>query len=169
MRTISRFNFFSSPSGNAPHKSGMRAVIESFTRLQGDPHCISLGMAIGVLIGATPTFPFHTVIAVLLALLLRGSAPAAALGVWFGNPLTMPFFYVLSYKIGMWLLGAELPAVDFNQLTLAMLAKLGYEATCALLAGGFVLGMPFAAAAYGITYRLACLAVRRVHHAEMLK
>lgn len=165
MRTLFRFNFL----GSALRTGGRRAAIESFKRLQGDPHCISRGMAIGVFIGTTPTFPFHTVIAVLLALLLRGSAPAAALGVWFGNPLTMPFFYVLSYKIGMWLLGTELPAVDFNQLTFAMLAQLGVTATCALLAGGFVLGMPFAAAAYGITYRLACLAVRRVQHPETLE
>ncbi|MEJ2430554.1 MAG: DUF2062 domain-containing protein, partial [Deltaproteobacteria bacterium] len=50
--------------------------------LRGKPHEISLGMAIGVFIAVTPTIPFHTVLAVSLAALLRGSKLAAALGVW---------------------------------------------------------------------------------------
>ena len=39
-------------------------------------------LAIGVFIGITPTIPLHTILAVSLALLVRGSKLAAALGVW---------------------------------------------------------------------------------------
>ena len=79
--------------------------VKNFKELQGDPHYIATGMAIGVFISITPTIPFHTVIALALAFLLKGSKPAAAIGVWFCNPVTIPLFYVGSYIAGMWLLG----------------------------------------------------------------
>ena len=150
------------------HIIGIHAFIKRLKHLHGDPHFISLGMAIGVFIGTTPTFPFHTALAVLLALLLRGSPPAAALGVWFGNPVTMPFFYIGSFKLGMLLLGRELPAIAFDQLSFAVLAKLGLAVTCALMAGGVLIGLPFAVAAYCITYQLTCRALRRRQQPEAL-
>ena len=169
MRTMLRKKRFFRPFAKALHIIGMRTFIKRFKRLHGDPHCISLGMAIGVFIGTTPTFPFHTALAVLLALLLRGSPPAAALGVWFGNPLTMPFFYIGSFKVGMLLLGRELPAIALDQLSFAVLAKLGLDVTCALMAGGAIIGLPFAVAAYCITYQLTCRTLRGRQQPETLK
>ena len=67
-------------------------LITRFKQLNGDPHYVALGMAIGVFISVTPTIPFHTVIALALAFILRGSKAAAAIGVWFSNPVTIPFF-----------------------------------------------------------------------------
>ena len=61
--------------------------------LHGDPHYVAMGMAIGIFVACTPTIPFHTVIAIFLAFLFRGSKVAAAIGVWFSNPLTMPLLY----------------------------------------------------------------------------
>ena len=73
--------------------------------LRGKPHEIALGMAIGVFVAITPTIPFHTVLAVSLAALVRGSKLAAALGVWVSNPLTIPIFYYGSYRLGRFVLG----------------------------------------------------------------
>ncbi|MBW1983033.1 MAG: DUF2062 domain-containing protein, partial [Deltaproteobacteria bacterium] len=42
--------------------------LRQLQELRGKPHEISLGMAIGVFISLTPTIPFHTVLAVSLAL-----------------------------------------------------------------------------------------------------
>ena len=78
----------------------IRAFIANAKTLQGDPHYVAVGMAIGVFIGITPTIPLHTVIAVALAFVLRGSKPAAIIGVWFANPITIPLFYWASYEIG---------------------------------------------------------------------
>jgi len=46
----------------------IRQYGQKIKQLQGDPHHVALGMAIGVFVGVTPTIPFHTVIAVALAL-----------------------------------------------------------------------------------------------------
>ena len=78
--------------------------VERFKKLQGEPPYIAMGMAVGVFVSITPTIPFHTVIAIALAFILRGSKPAAAIGVWFCNPVTLPLFYLASYKTGMFLL-----------------------------------------------------------------
>ena len=120
--------------------------------LRGKPHEISLGMAIGVFIAITPTIPFHTVLAVALAALLRGSKLAAALGVWVSNPLTIPFFYYGSYRLGRFVLGYPhlvLPA-DYSVISLV---KLGKHVTVAMLHGGVLLGILPGLLAYFLTYK----------------
>lgn len=120
--------------------------------LRGKPHEISLGMAIGVFIAITPTIPFHTVLAVALAALLRGSKLAAALGVWVSNPLTIPFFYYGSYRLGRFVLGYPqlvLPA-DYSIISLV---KMGKHVTVAMLHGGVLLGILPGLLAYFLTYK----------------
>jgi len=127
-------------TGPSPLKKKIKEFIKNAKTLQGDPHYIAMGMAIGVFIGITPTFPFHTVLAVALALVFRASKPAAALGVWAGNPITMPFFYLGSYKIGMLILGNSVP-YDEKYISIPELLKLGLDVTAALITGGAVLGI----------------------------
>lgn len=127
--------------------------IERVKQLKGDPNFIASGMAIGIFVGITPTFPFHTILAIGLAYILRASKAAAAIGVWIGNPLTIPFIYLGSYKTGTLILGTSLP-FDAKFTTFTELTKLGFEATIALLTGGVIIGIPFAAASYFITRRL---------------
>ncbi|MBU1183446.1 MAG: DUF2062 domain-containing protein [Pseudomonadota bacterium] len=127
--------------------------IENVKQLNGDPHYIATGMSIGIFIGITPTFPFHTVLALTLAYILRASKAAAAIGVWIGNPLTIPFIYLGSYKTGALILGTSIP-FDTKYTTFTELTKLGIDATLALLMGGIIIGILPAAAAYLITRRL---------------
>ena len=126
--------------------------IRQLRELRGKPHEISLGMAIGVFIAITPTIPFHTVLAVLLAALLRGSKLAAALGVWLSNPLTIPLFYYGSYQLGRFVL--RLPELslppDYSVLSMV---RLSGRVTVAMLHGGVLLGILPAVAAYFLTYR----------------
>ncbi len=127
--------------------------IENVKQLKGDPHYIATGMSIGIFIGITPTFPFHTILALALAYILRASKAAAAIGVWIGNPLTMPFIYLGSYKTGALILGTSIP-FDIKYTTFTELAKLGINATLALLMGGIIIGILPAAASYLITRRM---------------
>ena len=122
--------------------------------LRGKPHEISLGMAIGVFVGITPTMPFHTVLAVSLAVLFRASKLAAALGVWVCNPLTIPLFYYGSYRLGSFVLG--LPELSFpTDYSFLSLMKLGRHVTAAMLHGGVLLALPPAVLAYFLTYKFA--------------
>jgi uncharacterized protein (DUF2062 family) len=131
-------------------KYNLRKFVKRIKKLEGDPHYIAMGMAIGVFVSITPTMPFHTVIAVALAFILRGSKAAAALGVWFCNPITAPFFYLGSYKTGMFILGHSAP-FDVKYESVLELIKLGTDVTMAMIVGGIILGILPGIAAYFIT------------------
>ena len=140
----------SKKSGRLLQKYNIRRFVESIKKLPGDPHYVAMGMAIGVFISITPTMPFHTVIAVLLAFILRGSKAAAALGVWFCNPLTAPLFYLGSYKTGIFVFG-KLAPFNIKYESVLELIKLGIDATMAMIAGGVILGILPGIAAYFLT------------------
>jgi len=135
------------------YKEKIRQVIIRFKQLNGDPHYVALGMAIGVFISVTPTIPFHTVIALALAFILRGSKAAAAIGVWFSNPVTIPLFYKGSYDVGISILGNSAPFGTEYESILELL-KLGADITIAMITGGIILGILPGIAAYFITRRI---------------
>lgn len=81
-------------------KENIGRFIGKAKELHGDPHYVALGMAIGVFVSITPTIPFHTILAIVLAIIFKASKPAAYLGVWISNPLTVVFLYVACYKAG---------------------------------------------------------------------
>ena len=140
-------------TGRLLQKYNIREFVERVKKLDGDPHYISMGMAIGVFVGTTPTMPFHTVIAVALAFILRGSKAAAAIGVWFCNPITAPFFYVGSYKLGMFILGQSVP-FDVKYESLLELLKLGMDVTVSMIVGGVLLGVVTGFVSYFITHNI---------------
>lgn len=147
------------PLHSAPGAGRIKQFLERAKKLQGDPHYIAMGMAVGAFIGVTPTFPFHTALAIFMAFIFKGSKPAAAIGVWIGNPLTMPFFYLGSYKIGMLIIGNGVP-FDIKYESLTELLDLGLGVTLALLAGGALLGIVPAVCTYFITLKIFS-AIRR--------
>jgi hypothetical protein len=130
-------------------------IIRSFKELHGNPHYLAMGMGIGVFVGMTPIFPFHTIISVPLAHIFRGSKRAALLGVWISNPLTLPFCYYISYKVGMLIL--DKPSL-FKSLKLTSLhdfLSLGLEVGWVMLLGGLILGVILGFLAYMITHHVA--------------
>lgn len=134
-------------------KDRLKALFVRLKELQGDPRYIAIGMAIGVFVGVTPTIPFHTVIALALAFIFRGSKPAAAIGVWFANPVTIPIFYIGSFKLGTLILNKPIPFdVKFESITELM--SLGLDVTIAMIVGGAILGILPAIIAYILTYRI---------------
>ena len=134
-------------------KDRLKALFVRLKELQGGPRYIAIGMAIGVFVGVTPTIPFHTVIALALAFIFRGSKPAAAIGVWFANPVTIPIFYIGSIKLGTLILNKPIPFdVKFESITELM--SLGLDVTIAMIVGGAILGILPAIIAYILTYRI---------------
>ena len=133
-------------------KDRLRSLVERIKKLQGDPRYIAMGMAIGVFVGVTPTIPFHTIIAIALAFVLKGSKPAAAIGVWFANPITIPIFYIGSFKLGTLIINKPIP-FDAKFESIDELMTLGLDVTIAMVVGGALLGIVPAILAYILTYR----------------
>jgi len=137
-----------------------------FLRLQGDPHSLALGVAIGLFVGITPTIPLHSALIIILAWPLRGNILAALIAATaISNPLTWLPQYYFSWKIGNWLLPGHLSwtriqsllclftsGIGFKQC-LAPLKQLGLEAVGVMLVGGVLLAIPITCAGYILSFK----------------
>ena len=74
-------------------------------RLDDTPYAIAAGLACGVAVSFTPFMGLHMILSVILARILNGSMIAAVLGSFTGNPWTFPLIWILTYKIGIYILG----------------------------------------------------------------
>lgn len=145
-----------------------------FIRLQGNPHVIARGVAIGIFVGITPTIPFHTIMVFLLCFILRGSKIAALLLTFIvSNPLTFFFQYYFSWRLGNWITLKELSwakacsvlkiissTATFTEIV-AALGQLGQDTVTVLILGGIVLALPFALAGYLFSYHFFSLLKKR--------
>jgi hypothetical protein len=137
-----------------------------FLRLQGDPHSLALGVAIGLFVGTTPTIPLHSALIIILAWILRGNILAALIAATaISNPLTWLPQYYLCWRLGSWLLPGRLSweriqgllglfasDASFSQ-NLALLGQLGLEAVAVMLVGGVLLAIPFTCAGYLLSFK----------------
>ncbi|EDQ32503.1 hypothetical protein HPDFL43_11906 [Hoeflea phototrophica DFL-43] len=94
--------------------------IKRVLRLTATPHAIAAGVAAGVFASWTPLLGFHFVLAFVLAYVLAGNMVAAALGTAFGNPISFPFIWASTLKLGNLLIGVPQGAghrhVDLHSL-----------------------------------------------------
>jgi uncharacterized protein (DUF2062 family) len=120
-------------------------------RLQGDPQKLALGAALGVFIGVTPTIPFHTVLVLSLAPLLRISVVAAYMGIWISNPVTWVPQYILAYEVGRHLLFRGEPLLIPDRADLSAFLDLLWRGGLALQVGGVIISIPPAIIAYFVT------------------
>jgi uncharacterized protein (DUF2062 family) len=132
-----------------------------FIRLKGDPYTLARGIAVGTFIGITPTIPFHTILALALALVFRGSKVAAVLATFVvSNPITFLPQYYLSWQIGNRLLPGKHSWEDVSELInlivnsaklneiLAAFSHVSVNSLSVLIGGGIVLAIPFTAVFY---------------------
>ncbi|MFS8859933.1 DUF2062 domain-containing protein [Synechococcus sp. B60.2] len=85
----------------------LRYLYLRLLRMQSSPKEIARGLAAGVFAGCFPIFGFQTLVALLLAVPLRGNKLVAAAGTWVSNPLTYVPIYAFNYRVGEWLLGSR--------------------------------------------------------------
>lgn len=130
-------------------------------RLSGNPHALAGGIAIGVLIGLSPTMPLHTPLIISLALITRTSVVAGIIVSWIVcNPLTFFPIYYIAVLLGNYLTPYEISyqkiEMLINQLTngggleasISVVVALGFKSIIVLLVGGFVFSLPFSFLSY---------------------
>ncbi|OXY83743.1 hypothetical protein B6S08_02395 [Oceanimonas doudoroffii] len=67
-------------------------------------HSAAVAVAAGLFAAWLP-LPMHTLVAIALALLMRGYLPLAIAMVWVNNPLTIAPMFYFAYRLGLQLLG----------------------------------------------------------------
>ena len=128
-----------------------------FLKIRGTPREISLGFALGLFIGFSPTMGFQMLIGAILASLLKWSKLAAVIAVQITNVVTAPFIYGGTYLLGAKILGIETPlrlTKDLGFEQLISLLRQAPEILLAMTLGGFILGIPAAVIGYLIAFRI---------------
>jgi uncharacterized protein (DUF2062 family) len=134
------------------------------SRLKSCPHRISIGFAAGAFASFLPLVGFHFLIAAALAVILRGSLIASAIGTVVGNPITFPLIWFATYKLGTLLTGqpslhspgdvaplAELHGSFSMDSISAFWQALG-SALWPMFVGAMPLGLLCASACYALVY-----------------
>lgn len=152
-----------------------RYVIKRLLRVNATPYAIAMGVACGVFVSFTPLLGLHFLVAFMLVYLLRANYLAAVLGTFVGNPITFPFIWALTFRVGQVLLGRPVhheaePMLDApSGYTIEALTGF-FDRTWPLLkpmlVGSVPLGLTAAVAGYFLTYG-AVLAYRRARAARL--
>lgn len=143
----------------------MKRFYVRFVRLRGTPHQISLGLALGFLVGMTPFLGAHTVIAIFLASLFKWSKITATIGVMITNPLTAPLIYPVTYKLGNSVTGLSDPSQwskIFEPGGVIALMKSSPVIIVDLSVGGMIVGIPLAVITYYVTLNAVTRARKRI-------
>lgn len=134
-------------------------------RLTATPHAVAAGFAAGIAISWTPFIGLHFLLAFAVAYLLAGNLIAAALGTAFGNPLTFPFIWAVTWEVGHHILGGETSGggrVDLESLfTTVGAAKLWEPLLKPMLVGAVPLAIVSGIIIYPVTYKMVATFQRR--------
>ena len=87
------------------HARSTRYVVKRVMRIKATPHAVAAGVAAGCFASFTPFIGFHFILAIVFAMLMRGSVLAACLGTAVGNPLTFPAIWAMTLSMGRWVMG----------------------------------------------------------------
>lgn len=128
---------------------------QSFPSLKNSAHYLHFtnrsvpsGIAIGVFC-AFMLIPFQTVIALILALLLRANIPLSLGVIWINNPFTVAPIYYLCYKVGALMLNKT--NMHVGKITLKMIRENLHLIWQPFLLGTFICGSIAAAIAYFVS------------------
>ena len=142
--------------------------LKRLLRLSGSSYSIAMGCAAGVFASFTPLMGFHVILSGAIAWCLRGNLVAAAIGTIAGNPLTFPFIWAGTFRVGQWLL----PGSDQEPpKTLAFAMENSSNSQIwpllkPMLLGSIPLGLVAATITYLLVYRMVT-AVRSARRARL--
>jgi uncharacterized protein len=123
-------------------------------RLSGSPHAVAAGVAAGVFASFTPFIGLHFIVSFVFAFIVGGNMLAAAMGTFFGNPLTFPFIWASTYSLGNHILGQS-TGVALHHIHFALLHRsidMLWPLILPMLVGAVPIGLPIAIAFYIVAF-----------------
>lgn len=83
---------------------GYKYLFKRVSRIPDRAHSIAIGIACGVGVSMTPFIGFQLLLTALFAFILRGNIAAGLIATVIGNPITFPFIWIGSYRLGIFIL-----------------------------------------------------------------
>jgi uncharacterized protein (DUF2062 family) len=125
-------------------------------RINGSARSIALGLAAGAFVSASPFLGLHLVFASLIAWAIGGNIIASVIGTWTGNPLTFPFIWLGTFKLGHLFLGTQGNVNELNNLGATTLfnspLELLWPVIVPMALGGIPIGIVMAIIVYYFSY-----------------
>jgi len=140
----------------AMSKQPVRDVWNKLALIRATPHQIAGGFALGYLVSFLPIIPLRTLVALLLAWLLRQNVAAA----FVGKSMTLlyfpvvPFLWTAEYRLGI-LINPVAHPLAFDRAHLGEVFHMGWDVFAATFIGGVLIGVPVALLSYIIVWHLA--------------
>jgi len=130
-----------------------RSMLKQVLHLRESPQQTALAFAIGVFIGFSPAYGFHTVMVLICAWALRLNFLALMAGAFLNNPWTVVPILGATYWVGALLLGrSESPSFDWDDVSFGAIYEQVMPYAMPFFLGGFVLSLLGAALAYPLAY-----------------
>ena len=160
----------------------LRLAWRKLLAIDATPQAIARGFAVGIFMAMMPVLGIQTIAAIVLAFLVRGNKPAAVLGTLVTNPLTFGPVVWVEHVVGSYVLygrhdprdaqvlesallsideAEDLPIAEAVTHAPATLMGTGWRIYGAMLLGGLLLGVIFAAASYFLVLWAAGRAKRK--------
>lgn len=145
-----------------------RYVAKRMLRMKASPHKIAIGFAAGVFASITPLVGVQMVMAGAIAVILRGSIPAAMLATFVGNPVSWPLIWGATYALGSVMIGQP-GAAEAAALLLPSNDPI-WPILFAMLLGSIPIGLVSGAVSYGVVAQLMTAAQQhKTTHLQRLK
>lgn len=138
-----------------PRTGWMRAAKYTWhrtVRIKGSADSIALGLAVGAFISASPFLGLHLVLAAAIAWVIGGNIIASAVGTWVGNPISFPFIWLATFKLGHFIMGTTGHVSSLDMLSLETLLSHPMDmfepVILPMAIGGLPIGVIMAVATY---------------------
>lgn len=120
------------------------------------PKILARSSALGVLIGISPYIGTHTYLAILFSGWFNLPIYPLMIGAYITNPITVPFIYGFTTKIGLLIMGREITVpFSWDSVTLHNLYTVGKTIFLPFIIGTHVVGLILATITYFLVYFIA--------------
>lgn len=134
----------------------MRLKLKMMLSLDVSPRVLAKASALGALIGISPYIGTQTYIALFVSSYFNLPVYPLMIGVYITNPITIPFIFAFTTKVGLILLGMDSSfTFDWDNVTLSLLFEAGKTLFIPFIVGTHFVGIISAVLTYFIIYFIA--------------
>jgi hypothetical protein len=133
------------------------ALLDKIRRIidiKESPHAIALAFSVGIFIGMSPLFGFHTILGIILAWMFSLNKFVTIVGVYITNPWTIVPIYTFATWLGAKVLGIDqiLPDINWSNIGFSELLHDFEPVLPSFALGTIMLGIVSSALAYLLLY-----------------
>lgn len=134
----------------------MRLKLKMMLSLDVSPQVLAKTSAIGALIGISPYVGTQTYIALFISSYFNLPVYPLMIGVYITNPVTIPFIFAFTTKVGLIILGMDSSfTFDWGNVTISSLFEAGKTLFIPFIVGTHFVGLISAVLTYFIIYFIA--------------